>query len=130
MSHVLNPIYIRAKRNKTNLFLYVNLKDTIAEVKSKLCAALGGDRTPEEIRLFLDKSDAEPALLEDKKTVDQSNVTNDALVFFVFYDKDNVKWEDIHVAEFESLDEGEDEDYEMKEEMPPSSKKEKGKGRA
>ncbi|KAI8637413.1 hypothetical protein BD408DRAFT_395707 [Parasitella parasitica] len=112
------PIYIRAKREKTTLFLCVEAKDTLEQVKTKLCQALGNDKTNEEVRLLVDgKKKGEYSVLENSKQLE-----NNLMVYFVYYDTSDGLWENVHVVE-PALDE----DMIDEEEAP---KKEKGKGRA
>ncbi|KAI9028281.1 hypothetical protein CLU79DRAFT_559156 [Phycomyces nitens] len=83
----LKPIYIRLRREKTSVFLCISPKDTMAEIKEKLCGALKLQKTPENIRLLLPKQgDNKYELLEDSWTMTRANLSNDALVYFVFFD--------------------------------------------
>ncbi|KAL0097905.1 hypothetical protein J3Q64DRAFT_1632945, partial [Phycomyces blakesleeanus] len=81
------PVYIRLRREKTNLFLCIDPKDTMTDVKVKLCGALKLDKTPDNIRLLMPTQwDNKYDLLEDAWTMSKANLSNDALVYFVFFD--------------------------------------------
>ncbi|GAN02954.1 hypothetical protein MAM1_0031d02404 [Mucor ambiguus] len=118
------PTYIRAKREKTTLFLCTEPKDSLEQVKTKLCQALDNKKTSDEVRLLVDgKTKGEYSVLEDTKTLE-----NNAIVYFVYYDRNDGQWENVNVIEPELLDD----DLMEEEEVPAASttKKEKGKGRA
>ncbi|KAL9545035.1 hypothetical protein MBANPS3_007334 [Mucor bainieri] len=118
------PTYIRAKREKTTLFLCIELKDTLEQVKTKLCQALDNKKTNDEVRLLVDgKSAGDYSVLENTKTLE-----NNGIVYYVYYDRNDGQWENVNVIEPELLDD----DVMEEEEVPAASatKKEKGKGRA
>ncbi|KAI7889140.1 uncharacterized protein EV154DRAFT_515542 [Mucor mucedo] len=112
--------YIRAKREKTILFLCIDLKDTVDQLKTKLCQALDNKKSSDDIRILVDgKREGEYKVLEDVKFLDNSDI-----VYFVYL-QGNGQWEPINVIEPEPADEDE-----IEEEEPQVIKKEKGKGRA
>ncbi|KAL0094763.1 hypothetical protein F4703DRAFT_1912033 [Phycomyces blakesleeanus] len=155
----LKPVYIRLRREKTNLFLCIDPKDTMTDVKVKLCGALKLDKTPDNIRLLMPTQwDNKYDLLEDAWTMSKANLSNDALVYFVFFDsnrgstnKQSINttlcplicfgtvgnWEDVQLIEPEPLDDPEDDDVDMRDNLAAIRKekgkeksREKGKGRA
>ncbi|KAI7882469.1 hypothetical protein K492DRAFT_206201 [Lichtheimia hyalospora FSU 10163] len=121
------PLYIRARRDKTVVFLCYQPSDTIATIKGKLCAAIpSSGKTADDIRLYIRRSDGEGYnLLNDASKANASGIQNETDIYYVYGDQGN--WEQVHTSEYEPLDEG---DEEMEEDNIPSSKKEKGKGRA
>ncbi|CAO3641735.1 unnamed protein product [Cunninghamella blakesleeana] len=126
----LQPVYIRVKRNKSVVFLCIELKDTILNIKNKLNTVMKTSKPIQDIKLYIDsKSNTNKhRVLEDSDTAESAGLENDILVYLVYFDHDNGKWEDIYVAEFESLDEV---DENMDDYIDESAKKkEKGKGRA
>ncbi|KAI8888574.1 hypothetical protein K501DRAFT_240082 [Backusella circina FSU 941] len=113
------PTYIRAKREKTTLFLCIDPKDSLNTIKNKLCLALDNKKTTDEIRILVDsKLKGEYTILEDSKGLE-----NNAIVYFVYFDRVEGQWEPVKLVEPELLDD------DMEEEALPA-KKEKGKGRA
>ncbi|KAI8067731.1 hypothetical protein BC940DRAFT_300332 [Gongronella butleri] len=135
--------YIQVRRQQRVIFLCFEAKETIYHLKCKLVDVMATNRPPSEIRLFIDpdwKPD-EPAtkplnvanltLLADDMTVERAGLENGMNVYLTMFDTQKGQWEDVQVKEYESLDQGMDED------MPDATvddddpkKKEKGKGRA
>ncbi|KAG2193171.1 hypothetical protein INT46_010996 [Mucor plumbeus] len=118
------PTYIRAKKEKTTLFLCIETKDTLDQVKTKLCQALDNKKTNDEVRLLVDgKNKGDYTVLENTKTLE-----NNSIVYFVYYDRNEGQWENVHIIEPELIDD----DLMEEEEIPTTSatKREKGKGRA
>ncbi|KAL7316264.1 hypothetical protein PS15m_005385 [Mucor circinelloides] len=118
------PTYIRAKREKTTLFLCIEPKDSLEQVKTKLCQALENKKTNDEVRLLVDgKTKGDYSVLENTKTLE-----NNSIVYYVYYDRNDGQWENVNVIEPELLDD----DLMEEEEVPAvtTTKKEKGKGRA
>lgn len=77
------PTYIRAKNEKTTLFLCIETKDTLDQVKTKLCQALDNKKTNDEVRLLVDgKNKGGYTVLENTKTLE-----NNSIVYFVYYDR-------------------------------------------
>ncbi|KAI8097323.1 uncharacterized protein BX664DRAFT_292804 [Halteromyces radiatus] len=127
------PTYIRVKRDKTIVFLCIKLDDTILNIKEKLVTAMSISKPVEDLRLYLDTTSEHQTLtgrvLEDHQTAKSAELVNDALVYLVYFDHNLGKWEDIHVVEYESLDDEIEEDTtDLTDES--TKKKEKGKGRA
>ncbi|KAI8329268.1 hypothetical protein EDC96DRAFT_60315 [Choanephora cucurbitarum] len=117
-------MYIRAKREKTVLFLCTDPTDSVDEIKTKLCQALDNKKTNDEVRLLVeDKSKSGFAVLENPKSLE-----NNGVVYFVYFDKNEGEWENVNVVEPELLDDDMEEDEVSA--PPTSTKKEKGKGRA
>ncbi|CAO3608426.1 unnamed protein product [Mucor hiemalis] len=112
-------MYIRAKREKTILFLCIAPKLTVDQIKTKLCEALDNGKTKDDVRLLVEgKKEGEYTLLESAKFLENSDV-----VYFVYLNQG--QWETVNVVEPVLLDEDE-----MEQEELPAAKKEKGKGRA
>ncbi|KAI8147971.1 hypothetical protein BJV82DRAFT_594113 [Fennellomyces sp. T-0311] len=123
--------YIRARRNKTIVFLCYETRDTIESIKQKLCDAQPGcDKSADQVRLYSRRSD-QYTLLNDADSVTDAGLQSDSDIYFVYYDQG--KWEDVHTEPYEPLDEGvadeEDEDIDIHAEITPT-RREKGKGRA
>ncbi|KAI7906775.1 uncharacterized protein BX663DRAFT_497548 [Cokeromyces recurvatus] len=111
--------YIRAKREKTNVFLCIQKLDSVDDVKAKLCKALSNEKKPEEIRLLVNGTKEEYTILENTKSLE-----NNQVVYYVYFDRNEGEWEKVNVIEPQLLDEDEIQDEEQ------ITKKEKGKGRA
>ncbi|KAI9255831.1 hypothetical protein EDC94DRAFT_219498 [Helicostylum pulchrum] len=113
------PIYIRAKREKTTVFLCIESSSSMEQVKTKLCQALDNKKTSKDIRILADgRREGEYINVEDVKSLQ-----NNDLVYFVYL-QENGQWETMNIIEPESADEEEEE------EEVQVTKKEKGKGRA
>ncbi|CAO3637244.1 unnamed protein product [Cunninghamella echinulata] len=126
----LQPLYIRVKRNKSIIFLCIELKDTISDIKDRLNTVMKTTTSIQDMKLYIDSKSGNNSrrVLEDTDTAESAGLENDILVYLVYFDHDKGKWEDIYVAEFESLDEV---DENMEEYVDENiKKKEKGKGRA
>ncbi|CAO0797010.1 unnamed protein product [Mucor circinelloides] len=79
------PTYIRAKREKTTLFLCIEPKDSLEQVKTKLCQALENKKTNDEVRLLVDgKTKGDYSVLENTKTLE-----NNSIVYYVYYDRND-----------------------------------------
>ncbi|ORY97274.1 hypothetical protein BCR43DRAFT_523486 [Syncephalastrum racemosum] len=119
-------IYVRARRQRTVVFLSLRANDTVGTVKKLLSEALQSEKSAAQIQLFLAKADSRVPLPDDDQTADAVGIQEESTLYFVFDDGQG-GWEDVHIDEYEPLDDPEEE-VEMKD--APSSKKEKGKGRA
>ncbi|KAI9318674.1 hypothetical protein BX666DRAFT_1528922 [Dichotomocladium elegans] len=120
------PLYIRARRNKTVVFLCYDSTDNVASLKQKLCAAIPNcDKTPQQVRFYIRRPDGSGYVpLNETDSVTSAGVQNETDLYYTFNNQGT--WEEIHTAEYEPLDEiGEE-----IEEAMPSTKREKGKGRA
>eukprot|EP00727_Mastigamoeba_balamuthi_P012441 m51a1_g782 hypothetical protein (95) ;mRNA; r:618992-619443 len=69
-------MYVRAKRGAQTVFMYCEPSDTVAHLKAKLGAVLG--RTADSMKLVL----KEGSFLEDNKTLSESGVENDCVLYF------------------------------------------------
>lgn len=79
-------MYIRAKREKTILFLCITPKLSVDQVKTKLCEALGNGKTKDEVRILVEgKKEGEYTLLESVKSLENNDV-----VYFVYLNDGNV----------------------------------------
>lgn len=79
-------MYIRAKREKTILFLCIAPKISVDQAKAKLCEALGNGKTIDEVRLLVEgKKEGEYILLENMKSLENNDV-----VYFVYLNDGNV----------------------------------------
>lgn len=120
-------------------------KDSLEQVKTKLCQALENKKTNDEVRLLVDgKTKGDYSVLENTKTLE-----NNSIVYYVYYDRNDGnesnnnqsswtcltfykklvgQWENVNVIEPELLDD----DLMEEEDVPAATttKKEKGKGRA
>ncbi|CEP18759.1 hypothetical protein [Parasitella parasitica] len=115
------PTYIRAKRETTTLFLCIEPKDTLEQVKTKLCQALDNKKTNDEVRLLVDgKNKGDYSELENTKALE-----NNLIVYYVYFDTNEGQWENVHIVEPVL-----DEDMMDEDEASTPNKKEKGKGRA
>ncbi|GAB5591646.1 hypothetical protein Unana1_06546 [Umbelopsis nana] len=123
------PNYIRVKRLNATYFICVSAKDTVARIKEVLCnTILKGEKFTEEVRLYIQKSQADYTLLEDTLPVEKAGLENDMLVYLTYYDQDRGSWEDIQVSQPEELDDYGDEEDDFEEQS--LSRKEKGKSKA
>lgn len=137
-------IYVRARRQRTVVFLSLRANDTVGTTKKLLSEALQGEKSPAQIQLFLAKGDTRIPLPDDDQTADAVGIQEESTLYFVFGDGQGKEtspslrtswvtlrllggWEDVHIDEYEPLDDA-DEEVEMKD--APTGKKEKGKGRA
>ncbi|KAI8988237.1 hypothetical protein BDF20DRAFT_313830 [Mycotypha africana] len=115
--------YIRAKREKTILYLCIDKKDSIDQIKQSLCKALNNGKTSDEVRLLVEgNTKGEYKLLESAKALENADI-----VYFVYYDRDQGQWEDVHYS-IPELDA--DDEEEVLQSPPPVPKKDKGKGKA
>jgi len=126
--------------------LCIEPKDSLEQVKTKLCQALENKKTNDEVRLLVDgKTKGDYSVLENTKTLE-----NNSIVYYVYYDRNDGnesnsnqpswtwltfhkkklvgQWENVNVIEPELLED----DLMEEEEVPAATttKKEKGKGRA
>ncbi|KAI8344400.1 hypothetical protein BC941DRAFT_408552 [Chlamydoabsidia padenii] len=132
MAPTQRPLYIRVKREKSICFLCIKPNDTILNIKNQLIPLMAKTKPVDDLRLYINTAplDAPPTgrLLEDHQTAKNAGLDNDELVYLVYFDHTLGKWEDITVAEYESLDDEVDDTMDLADET--SKKKEKGKGRA
>jgi uncharacterized protein YcgL (UPF0745 family) len=78
--------YIRAKRDKQTVFLYIDSNDTISKVQEKLGKIV--NKNGSEIRLY-----SGGQALDGSKSVSDARLENDAVVNFVFSTGNG--WEDV-----------------------------------
>lgn len=79
-------MYIRAKREKTILFLCIAPKLTVDQIKTKLCEALDNGKTKDDVRLLVEgKKEGEYTLLESAKSLENSDV-----VYFVYLNQGKI----------------------------------------
>lgn len=85
--HQSKSMYIRAKREKTILFLCIETsKLTVDQIKTKLCEALDNGKTKDDVRLLVEgKKEGEYTLLESVKSLENSDV-----VYFVYLNQGKV----------------------------------------
>eukprot|EP00008_Paramoeba_atlantica_P013245 CAMPEP_0201480934 /NCGR_PEP_ID=MMETSP0151_2-20130828/5297_1 /ASSEMBLY_ACC=CAM_ASM_000257 /TAXON_ID=200890 /ORGANISM="Paramoeba atlantica, Strain 621/1 / CCAP 1560/9" /LENGTH=99 /DNA_ID=CAMNT_0047862931 /DNA_START=81 /DNA_END=380 /DNA_ORIENTATION=+ len=88
-------MYVRAKRHKYTVFLYCDPSDKASSLKEQIISLKIDDRTLpfEKIRLY--KDDRAP--LDDDKTLEESKIENDGVIFFCFKIEGTEAWEDIDV---------------------------------
>ncbi|KAI9471974.1 MAG: hypothetical protein EXX96DRAFT_582451 [Benjaminiella poitrasii] len=116
-------MYIRAKREKTSVFLCIQKSDSVQDIKTQLCKAIDEDKKPDEVRLLVSGHGNDHVVLENTK-----NLENDQVVYYVYFDRTEGEWEKINVIEPQLLDE--DDELEEENEQAMTTKREKGKGRA
>ncbi|KAI7851680.1 hypothetical protein BDC45DRAFT_571842 [Circinella umbellata] len=128
-------LYVRARRDRTIVFLCYEAQDTVQILKKKLCdAQSNSNQSPDQVRLYIRRSDQQYKLLNDTDTVSNAGLETDSDIYFVYQNEDG-KWEEVHTEIYEPLDEGgpddeiEGEEAEMHGDIP-HTRKEKGKGRA
>lgn len=67
------------------MFLCIDPKDSLDQVKTKLCHALDNKKTKDEVRLLVDgKKEGEYTVLESSKALENSGI-----VYFVYLNKEN-----------------------------------------
>lgn len=83
------PLYIRARRDKTVVFLCYHPSDTIATIKDKLCAAIpSSGKKADDMRLYIRRSDGEGYnLLNDASKANASGIQNETEIYFVYGDQ-------------------------------------------
>ncbi|CAO3701835.1 hypothetical protein G6F70_000815 [Rhizopus microsporus] len=115
------PYYIKAKRQKTIVFLCYQPTDSLEQLKANLCKALDNGKTSKDIKLFLDTDKPDEYIpLEDTKSLENISVIN-----FVYFDQDKGQWEPVNVVQPQL-----DDDMEDVEPASVVAKKEKGKKKA
>jgi len=83
-------MYIRVKRQKQTIFLNTDPTETIASLKAKLASL---NKVPAaNLRLLSGE-----AVLDDAKSVGDSKIENDAVVFLVHKKEGSDAWEDVDV---------------------------------
>lgn len=92
------PLYIRARRDKTVVFLCYHPSDTIATIKDKLCAAIpSSGKKADDMRLYIRRSDGEGYnLLNDASKASASGIQNETEIYFVYGDQGMYGWYGIY----------------------------------
>lgn len=80
------PLYIKARRHKTIVFLCFQSTDTVLTIKANLSAALQGAKAPNDIRLLKRNPDTAQyiELDDDQATASAAGIVNDMDIYFVF----------------------------------------------
>lgn len=78
------PLYLRARRDKTVLFLCYQAKDSIATIKERLCSALQNNKSPNDVRLYTRKQDDTYTLLNDNDDAIKAGLQNGSDIYFVY----------------------------------------------
>eukprot|EP01112_Ceratiomyxa_fruticulosa_P007284 TRINITY_DN1886_c0_g1_i3.p1 TRINITY_DN1886_c0_g1~~TRINITY_DN1886_c0_g1_i3.p1 ORF type:complete len:101 (-),score=19.64 TRINITY_DN1886_c0_g1_i3:172-474(-) len=84
-------MYVRVKRAKQTIFLYVEPTDLVQEVKHKI-ASINKIPNIEDIRLIF-----QGANLEDARTLAELKVENDSVIFLVYRKEGSSEFEEVNV---------------------------------
>lgn len=80
------PLYIKARRYKTIVFLCFQPTDTVYTIKKHLSVAVQGAKDPNDIRLLKQIPDTAQyvGLDDDQATASAAGIVNDMDIYFVF----------------------------------------------
>ncbi|KAL9649204.1 hypothetical protein ABK040_004225 [Willaertia magna] len=100
-------MYVRIKRQKTTIFLHCDPIDKISTLKERISqlTSISVDKQ----KLFRNEDSEED--LTDNLTLEELAISNDSILYLVYYDESNEQWESIDIPKPSY-----DEDEEMQEE--------------
>ena len=83
-------LYVRARRNRTIVFLCYEAHDTIQNLKKKLCDAQpSSNQSLDQVRLYIRRSDQQYTLLNDTDTVSNAGLETESDIYFVYQNEGN-----------------------------------------
>jgi len=86
--------YVRVKRKKTTIFLYVDSADTSHDLRAKINQIMKVPTT--DIKFFLDRNGELP--IDEHKSLADMKVENDQELFMIYKKEGTDEWEEIDIG--------------------------------